>query len=101
MKYKTMIQIIVQNNDKTEFERGDNLIKDMNRLSTDILNYRYTVEHYKGNSGTVLKDEVNKIKNSMAILWSDFMIYAEILDITDKIEEKAHNRIDKIARRRE
>ena len=100
MKYKTIIQIIVQNNDKTELERGDILIKDMSRLIVDLVNYRYAVENYKGDQEGVLQDHLGKVKNSVALLMGDLDIYNEQVGITAKVEGKKCYRINRIAERR-
>ena len=99
MKYKTMIQIIVQNNDRTELERGDVLIKDMSRLIVDLVNYRYAVENYKGNQEGVLQDNLSKVKNSVALLMGDLDIYNEQVGITAKVEDKKTDRMNRIVKR--
>ena len=99
MKYKTMIQIIIQNNDKTELERGDILIKDMSRLIVDLVNYRYAVENYKGDQEGVLQDHLAKVKNSVALLMGDLDIYNEQVGITAKVEDKKTDRMNRIVKR--
>lgn len=99
MKYKTIIQIIVQNNDKTELERGDILIKDMSRLIVDLINYRYAVENYKGNQEGVLQDNLSKVKNSVALLMGDLDIYNEQVGITTKVEGRKTDRMNRIAKK--
>lgn len=82
----------------SEIERGDILIKNMCRVTTDLLNYRYTVNHYVGdNTSTVVTDIVCRIKNSLALLLSDMEIYMDQLDITDKVRQKKVERINKLA----
>lgn len=82
----------------SEVERGDILIKNMCRVTTDLLNYRYTVNHYIGDdTSTVVTDIVCRIKNSLALLLSDMEIYMDQLDITDKVRQKKVDRINKLA----
>lgn len=82
----------------SEIERGDVLIKNMCRVTTDLLNYRYTVNHYVGDdTSTVVTDIVCRIKNSLALLLSDMEIYMDQLDITDKVRQKKVERINKLA----
>lgn len=82
----------------SEIERGDILIKNMCRVTTDLLNYRYTVNHYVGDdTSTVVTDIVCRIKNSLALLLSDMEIYMDQLDITDKVRQKKVERINKLA----
>lgn len=95
MRYEDMIKIIAKT-DKTVVDRGDIVIKDMSRLINDIMNYRYTVEHYKGDTEDVLTDKLMSVKNSMAILESDMDIYKETADISSKVESKKIGRINKI-----
>ena len=84
----------------SEVERGDILIKDMCRVTTDLLNYRYTINHYVGdNTSTVVTDIVCQIKNSLALLLSDMEIYMDQMDIVDKVRDKADKRLWKMADR--
>ena len=99
MKYKTIIQIIVQNNDKTELERGDILIKDMSLVIVDLVNYRYAAENYKGDQERVLQDNLSKVKNSVALLMGDLDIYNEQVGITAKVEDKKTDRMNRIVKR--
>lgn len=85
--------------DRTELERGDILIREMCRLTSDLLDYRNAVENYKG-KGTVLNDLLGTIANSMALLMSDLDIYAEYMDITDKVAHKKENRVIKLAKKK-
>ena len=86
--------------DKSEIERADMLIKEMCKVTNDLLDYRYTVEHYTGNpTSTVLRDRVNAIKNSMTVLISDMEIYAEQMDFREDMERQMEKRINKIADR--
>ena len=90
-------------NGKNEVEMGDAMIKDMCRLTNDLLDYRYVVEHYEANSesSTMLRDRVNVVKKSMVVLMSDMEIYAEQMDITDEVEKLINKRINKIVKRLE
>lgn len=94
MRYENMVKVIADS-DRTQFERGDILIKEMNRLSSDILDYRYAAEHYSGD-GTVLEDKRNQIKNSLVVIKSDLDVYMEQLGITEVVADKAAKRLDKI-----
>jgi hypothetical protein len=94
MKYENMVKIIADSN-RTQFERGDILIKEMNRLSTDILDYRYAAEHYNG-EGTVIEDKRNQIKNSLVLIKSDLDIYIEQMGMTETVNNKSSKRLSKI-----
>lgn len=95
--YEEAIKIIAES--KNKFERGEMVIREMCRLITDILDYRYVVEHYKGTSetSTTLIDGVNKIKKDLAILLGDIDVYTTQFNISDSVKIKAENRIRKIA----
>lgn len=97
MGYKENVTKIA-NSKKTSFERGDTIIKEMSRLTSDILDFRYAAEHYEGN-GNVLEDTKNNVINSLAILISDLDVYTEQLGIEDKIKYKIYKRIEKIAKK--
>lgn len=91
---------VLRNDGVSEIERGDSIIKDMCRLTTDLLNYKYTVDHYTGNNtSTIISDSVCQIKNSMALLVSDMEIYMDQMDIADKVRDKANKRLWKMADR--
>lgn len=91
---------IIANTDISIHDRGNNLIKDMSKLTENILDYRFACEKYKGGiNSTVTDDIANKIKNSLALLISDIDIYTEQLHITDKVREKADKRLHKIVNR--
>ena len=96
MEYRKAIRVL-SSGDRNELERGDILIKEMSRLTTDILNYRYISEHYKGVQEKVMIDNVNKIKNSLAILLGDMEVYMDCLNISNDVTDKKRNRITKIA----
>ena len=91
---------IIANTDMSIHDRGNNLIKDMSKLTENILDYRFACENYKGGTNsTVTDDMVNKIKNSLALLISDINIYTEQLHITNKVRDKADKRLNRIANR--
>lgn len=99
MEYREMVRQIAKA-DVTEIERGEMLIRRMANMIDVILNYKYVVEHYNGGeTSTTLTDEVNRIKNELALLVSEFDIYMETLCITDKVKEKAENRASRILRK--
>ena len=85
MEYKRAIEIVA-NSDRSEFERGEILIRGMCRLTEDILNYRYIVEHTS--SGTVKEDKVRTIKNSMSIMLGDLDVYMKMLGIKKMIKNQ-------------
>lgn len=95
MKYGEMVKVIAAS-DKTEFERGEIVIKDMSKVIADILDYKYAAENYKGSAEDVLKDKVNSVKNSIARLESDMDIYKEVMGISKRVEQKKTDRIEKI-----
>lgn len=95
MGYKENV-VKIANSKKTSFERGDTIIKEMSRLTSDILDFRYAAEHYDGN-GTVLSDKKNSIKNSLIILMSDLDVYIEQLGLTEEIKKQENKRLDRIA----
>lgn len=99
MNYENMLRTI-STSGRTEIERADNLIKEMCRLTSDLLDYRYVVENCKtdGNS-TAIADSVMKIKNSMALVVSDMDILMDQFGITDKVRQKAVDRVNRIADR--
>ena len=66
-KYEESLRVISTSN-RTEYERAENLIKEMCRLTTDLLDYRYAVENYKiDGSSTVLQDNLAKIKSMLGM----------------------------------
>lgn len=93
MKYNDAIEVIVNNN---TMDRMEVIIKDMCRLTTDILDYDYTLKNYNGN-GTVIEDQRNKIKNSLAILESDLDIYKKMLGINEDVFATKAKRVTRIA----
>lgn len=97
MTYENAVKIIA-NSDKTIADRGQIIIKEMNRLSSDIIDYDYTDKHYKG-SGSVLTDKVQTIKKSLAVLLSEIDVYMQMLNITDSVKNNAERRVNRIAER--
>ena len=81
MDYWDMIRQIAESGISVE-DRGDMLIKDMAKVMDAVKQYKYTIEHYKGN-GTVVQDMANKVKKTMVIMIVSGSVYAEILDIVD------------------
>ena len=98
MKYNEMVKKIADGN-KTRFERGEVIIKEMNKLSTDILDYKYAAEHCSDDYGTVVEDRKNHIKNSIIVLKSDLDVYIEQLGLTEVIDKKATERLDRLAKK--
>ena len=97
MNYEEMIKVIASK--KSTLDEGDLVVRDMTKVINDILEYRYTAEHHKGNKEKVLKDKAMIIRNSMAVLESDLDIYQEMLGITEKVDNEKENRVEKIASR--
>ena len=85
--------------DRTELERADILIREMCRVTNNLLDYRYAVEHYKG-SGTALNDMLGTMATSIALLESDLDVYKEYMNITDKVNKKKENRVIKLANKK-
>lgn len=100
MKYEDNIKTIATS-DRDVFERGDILIKEINMLETSILDYRYAADHYDLTKGTVMQDEINKIKNNLVIVMGDLDVYAEQLGVGEEVNVKKGKRIDKIAKKAE
>lgn len=96
-KYKDLVSKIADGS-KTQFERGDILIREFCRLAEDILDYRYAAEHYNG-TGTLLDDKRNQIKNSLVLVKSDLDIYMEQMGITEVVNDKATKRLTRIVDR--
>ena len=95
-KYDDAVKVVA-NSDKTVYDRGDLIIKEVSRLTNDILDYRYAAEHYKGDGFNVMGDKVRSIKNSIALLESDLDVYKEMLGITDLVKDKKEQRIGRVA----
>lgn len=98
-KYKDMVRVIADS-DRTQFERADILIREMCKLTSDLLDYRYASEHYKGD-GNVIDDRINAIKNSLALIVADVDIYMEQMNITKEVRDKAAKRMDKLVNKLE
>jgi len=98
MTYEEMVKKLAET-DMTEIERGENLIRSMCGVIDAILNYKYVLDHYKGDSDGVIQDQINSIKNAMAIMVGDADVYMMLLGITDKVRTKADSRIGKILRK--
>lgn len=96
MRYDEELKVIAKS-DKTILDRGDMVIKDMCKLTEDILNYRYACERYQGDDNSVLIDKMNTIKNSMAVLTSELEIYMQSANIKYDVNKKSAKRIHKIA----
>lgn len=97
MEYREMVEKIA-NGHKTTVERGEMIIKESSRLITDIVNYRYMLEHYNG-GGTTVEDTRNLLKKSLAQVKTDLDIYIEQLGATEEVERKANKRLEKIMRK--
>ena len=98
MRYTEYIELVkvIADSDKTEFERGEIVIKDMSKVISDILDYKYAAENYKGDAEGVLDDKINSIKNSVARLESDLDVYKERMGISKKVAQKKEDRAAKI-----
>lgn len=95
--YEKMLRVL-STSGKSEMERADNLIKGMCRLINDLLEYRYCLDHYKlDGKSTVVIDSIAKIKNSTALVVSEMDIYMDQMDITNKVKQKASDRIKRLA----
>ena len=94
MKYENMVKLMADSN-RTQFERADILIKEMSKLTMDLLDYRYTAEHYKG-EGTAVNDRKNQIKNSLVLVMTDIDIYMEQMGMTEEVKDKANKRLGKL-----
>lgn len=94
MKYENMVKIMAKSN-RTQFERADILIKEMSKLTIDLLDYRYAAEHYKG-EGTAINDRKNQIKNSLVLVMTDIDIYMEQMGMTEEVKDKANKRLGKL-----
>lgn len=94
MKYENMVKLMADSN-RSQFERADILIKEMSKLTMDLLDYRYTAEHYKG-EGTAVNDRKNQIKNSLVLVMTDIDIYMEQMGMTEEVKDKANKRLGKL-----
>lgn len=97
MEYDNNVNKLAETGDQEE--RSQVLIKGMCRVIEDIINYNRTKKHYQSDNlnNTVVTDNKNKIKNSLAILQGDLDVYAEMLSIRKDVISKTHKRIKKIA----
>ena len=96
MKYDERVKIVANTNDKSVSDRCDMVIQSMTKVIYDIIEYRWAVEHYEGNTESVLTDKANSIKKSAAMMESNLDILYETLNIGDKVEEKKEERITKM-----
>lgn len=94
--YNEMVTEIARS-DKSVLDRGDIIIKEMSRVISDILDYRYIAEHHNGNVDIALNEKAGTIKNSLAILESDVDIYVEQLGMSKKIFKEKCKRVEKIS----
>lgn len=86
-------------NNKKVLANGDMVTKGACRLITNITDYRYCCENYKGESETVFEDKVNTIKKSLSILLGDLELYMDSLGITEEAKTLAEKRLEKLANR--
>lgn len=100
MDYRKAVKTMAKG-DRDILEKGDVLIKEMCKLITEIMDYRYASVHYKSTKGTVMSDKVNQIRNATAVVVGDLEVYAESLGITDSVQSRKVKRIIKIAQRAE
>ena len=98
MKYRDAVRTMTDTK-RDELDRGDILIREMCRLTNDLLDYRYTISHYEGTQEGVYSDKVGTIKNSLAILLGDIDMYTEYMGITDKVNKKKEERVIKLAQK--
>ena len=98
MKYESAVETMAVTS-RDELDRADIIIREMTRLTNDLLDYRYVATHYEGDSQDVLKDKINTIKNSLAVLLGDLDIYMEYMDITDKVNNKKQKRVIELVKK--
>lgn len=92
--------IKIANSDKTEFERAEVLIRQFCKLTDELLNYKYMIEHYNGGEkSSVIEDEKNILINKLATVKSDFDIYIQKIDVTSDVINKATKRIERMSKR--
>lgn len=94
-KYQDNIKMLA-NEDVTEVQRAEQVVRDMAKVIDVIMGYKYTVDHYKGEAVGILQDEVNKIKNVLAVLKCDLDIMMEQFCIMEAVIEQAEKRIEKV-----
>lgn len=95
--YETAVKALAHNGDKNEFDRADMVIKEMSRVISNLLDYKHTVDYYKGNQDGVIEDKKNTVINSLSVLLGDVDMYMESVGIADKVMKKKENRIHKLA----
>lgn len=93
--YNKSIEILISNKD--EDERIDLIIKAMAKLTNDLLDYRYMVNNYKGDSQELFSNKMDTIKNAIAVLEGELDIYKAMNDITEKTRKRKEQRIIKLA----
>lgn len=98
MSYVDDVKKIVANSNVSIEDEENIVVKNMCILIEKIIDYRYAVRHYKGNNLNVIEDKVSSIKNAMSVTGSNLDIYAEMLNIYEKVEYKKVQRITKMNR---
>ena len=98
MSYVDDVKKIVANSNVSIEDEENIVVKNMCILIEKIIDYRYAARHYKGNNLNVLEDKVASIKNAMSVTGSNLDIYAEMLNIYEKVEYKKVQRITKMNR---
>lgn len=93
--YNKSIEILISNKD--EDERIDLIIKAMAKLTNDLLDYRYMVNNYKGDSQELFSNKMDTIKNAIAVLEGELDIYKAMNDITEKTRKRKEQRVSKLA----
>lgn len=95
MEYRNMIREIAEV--KNETEEFDVLIKCMCNLTTKMLDYKYTLDHYNGKeSSTVLRDHVDRIGKSLGNLNAEMDIFADMIGGYDKVEKERIKKAEKM-----
>lgn len=93
--YNKSIEILISNKD--EDERIDLIIKAMAKLTNDLLDYRYMVNNYKGDSQELFSNKMDTIKNAISVLEGELDIYKAMNDITEKTRKRKEQRVSKLA----
>ena len=93
--YNKSIEILIS--DKDEDERIDLIIKAMSKLTNDLLDYRYMVNNYKGDSQELFANKMDTIKNAIAVLEGELDIYKTMNGITEKTRKRKEQRVSKLA----
>lgn len=95
MEYRNMIREIAEV--KNETEEFDVLIKCMCNLTTKMLDYKYTLDHYNGKeSSTVLRDHVDRIGKSLGNLNAEIDVFADMIGGYDKVEKERIKKVEKM-----